>query len=55
MADIFKVPVSRFFEDPEVLFPGLAGGESPSRESNPGPSHCEVSSPERCAHLGFSR
>lgn len=40
MSVIFGVPVSRFFEDPETLFPGLAA-ESPSRESNPGPSHYE--------------
>ena len=40
MSVIFEVPVSRFFEDPEVLFPGLVA-ESPRTESNRRPSHYE--------------
>ena len=40
MAEVFDVPVSRFFEDPEVLFPGLVA-ESPRTESNRRPSHYE--------------
>lgn len=40
MSVIFEVPVSRFFEDPEELFPGLVA-ESPRTESNRRPSHYE--------------
>ena len=40
MAVIFEVPVSRFFEDPQELFPGLVA-ESPRTESNRRPSHYE--------------
>lgn len=40
MAEVFDVPVSRFFEDPEVLFPGSVA-ESPRTESNRRPSHYE--------------
>ena len=40
MSVIFEVPVSRFFEEPEELFPGLVA-ESPRTESNRRPSHYE--------------
>jgi transcriptional regulator with XRE-family HTH domain len=40
MSQILDVPVARFFEDPEELFPGLVA-ESPRTESNRRPSHYE--------------